>query len=140
MKVIDGPKGCWGYTGAAWLSSARVVRCSLQWGNERNPRSALQVSQETAAISAEEGGDDVKSAWPFDALGNTHATMDDTKGSQAARRSQSHKIVPSSDCGLQLARMKLDSLVIVDQLCHGEYVLKSCTHNKSAQQRIHLSG
>src|SRR3990167_8792978 len=28
-------------TGAAWLSSARAVRCSLKWGNERNPRSML---------------------------------------------------------------------------------------------------
>ena len=25
-------------TGAAWLSSARVVRCSVKSGNERNPR------------------------------------------------------------------------------------------------------
>ncbi|CAN0535431.1 unnamed protein product [Ectocarpus sp. 12 AP-2014] len=24
-------------TGAAWLSSARVVRCSVKSGNERNP-------------------------------------------------------------------------------------------------------
>jgi hypothetical protein len=26
-----------GITGVAWLSSARAVGCSLQWGNERNP-------------------------------------------------------------------------------------------------------
>ncbi len=26
------------HTGAAWLSSARVVRCSVKSGNERNPR------------------------------------------------------------------------------------------------------
>jgi len=80
-------------------------------------------------LGGEEGGDDVKSAWPSDALGYTHTTMDGTKGCQAARRSQSFKTVLSSDCGLKLARMKLDSLVIVDQLCHGEYVLKSCTQN-----------
>ncbi len=36
--------------------------------------------------------------------------------------------------------MKLDSLVIADQLCCGEYVLESCTHNKSAQQPSFLSG
>lgn len=35
----------------------------------------------------EEGGDDVRSAWPFDALGYTRATMAGTKGSQVARRS-----------------------------------------------------
>ena len=45
----------------------------------------------------EEGGDDVKSAWPSDALGDTHATMTGTMGSQTARWSQSHKAGPSSD-------------------------------------------
>jgi len=35
----------------------------------------------------EEGGDDVKSAWPFDALGNTHVTMGLTMRCQAVRRS-----------------------------------------------------
>jgi len=35
-------------TGAAWLSSARVVRCTVKSGNERNPHSVLQVSQKTA--------------------------------------------------------------------------------------------
>ncbi len=28
-------------TGGAWLSSARVVRCSVKSGNERNPRLQL---------------------------------------------------------------------------------------------------
>ena len=28
-------------TGGAWLSSARVVRCSVKSGNERNPRDVL---------------------------------------------------------------------------------------------------
>jgi hypothetical protein len=52
-------------TGVAWLSSARVVRCSLQWGNERNPRRMLNCSYETALLCREEGADDVKSAWPL---------------------------------------------------------------------------
>ena len=60
---------------------------SLKWGNERNPRCVLYVSHETAEVDSEEGGDDVKSAWPFDALGYTHDTMDETMGCQAARRS-----------------------------------------------------
>ena len=38
------------------------------------------------------------------------------------------KAGPSSDWGLKLAPMKLESLVIADQLCRGEYVLESCTH------------
>ena len=38
--------------------------------------------------------------------------MDGTKGSQPARGSQSQKTVLSSDCRLQLACMKLESLVM----------------------------
>ncbi len=49
-------------TDAAWLSSARAVRCWVKSRNERNPYCRLQVSGETATINVEEGGDDVKSA------------------------------------------------------------------------------
>ena len=76
-----------GWTGAAWLSSARVLKCSLKWGNERNPYLMLYVSSGTALFLGEEGEDDVKSAWPSDALGYTRATMAKTMGCQAARRS-----------------------------------------------------
>ena len=51
---------------------------------------------------------------PYD-LGYTRATMDGTKGCDIARWSQSHKTVLSSDCRLQLANMKSESLVIADQ-------------------------
>ena len=51
---------------------------------------------------------------PYD-LGYTRATMDGTKGCDIARWSQSHKTVLSSDCRLQLAYMKSESLVIADQ-------------------------
>ena len=51
---------------------------------------------------------------PYD-LGYTRATMDGTKGCEIARWSQSHKTVLSSDCRLQLAYMKSESLVIADQ-------------------------
>ena len=51
---------------------------------------------------------------PYD-LGYTRATMDGTKGCETARFSQSHKTILSSDCRLQLAYMKPESLVIVDQ-------------------------
>ena len=47
--------------------------------------------------------------------GYTRATMDGTKRSELARGSQSQKTVLSSDCRLQLACMKLESLVIADQ-------------------------
>src|SRR6476660_10205616 len=47
--------------------------------------------------------------------GYTRATMDGTNRSKPARGSQSQKTVLSSDCRLQLACMKLESLVLADQ-------------------------
>src|SRR5690349_14323360 len=57
-------------TGAAWLSSARAVRCWVKSRNERNPYQQLPTGQagnsaETAVVRREEGGDDVKSSWPL---------------------------------------------------------------------------
>ena len=65
----DGTFGYRAYTGAAWLSSARVVRCWVKSRNERNPYAELPAreggdSQWTAGDKPEEGGDDVKSSWP----------------------------------------------------------------------------
>ena len=48
-------------------------------------------------------------------LGYTRATMAGTDGSEAARRSKSEKAGLSSDCRLQLACMKSESLVIANQ-------------------------
>ncbi len=48
--------------------------------------------------------------------GYTRATMGCTKGCEPARVSQSQKVAPSSNWSLQLDSMKLESLVIVDQL------------------------
>ena len=68
MLVVPLPKG-WGtprgaITDAAWLSSARAVRCWVKSRNERNPCPVLLFSRDTAPHKGEEGGDDVKSAWP----------------------------------------------------------------------------
>jgi hypothetical protein len=41
------------------------VRCSVKSENERNPWDVLHVSRPTAGDKPEEGGDDVKSAWPL---------------------------------------------------------------------------
>ena len=51
---------------------------------------------------------------PYD-LGYTRATMDGSEGGEAARWSKSQKAVLSSDCRLQLACMKSESLVIANQ-------------------------
>ena len=55
-------------TDAAWLSSARAVRCSVKSGNERNPCRQLPSGKAgdsggTARVKREEGADDVKSVW-----------------------------------------------------------------------------
>ena len=48
-------------------------------------------------------------------LGDTHATMGGTTGSEGASRSQSLKAILSSDCRLQLACMKTELLVTAGQ-------------------------
>ncbi len=58
------------HTGAAWLSSARAVKCWVKSRNERNPFYLLPArkggdSDGTAGDKPEEGGDDVKSSWPL---------------------------------------------------------------------------
>ena len=86
--------------GAAWLSSARVVRCWVKSRNERNPCPVLlparEDSQETAADNVEEGGDDVKSSWPLClGLHTCYNGMD--RGMQYRKVEQILKLCPSSD-------------------------------------------
>ena len=106
-------------TGAAWLSSARVVRCWVKSRNERNPYLQLPSgyaghSEETAGDKPEEGGDDVKSSWPLWAGLHTCYNGEDN-GQQQGDLKQIPKLRPSSDCTLQLECMKSESLVIADQ-------------------------
>jgi hypothetical protein len=48
-------------------------------------------------------------------LGYTRVTMVETMRSELAKVSKSLKLIPSSDCRLKLACMKLESLVIAGQ-------------------------
>ncbi len=106
-------------TGAAWLSSARVVRCWVKSRNERNPRLQLPSGNaghfgETAGDKPEEGGDDVKSSWPLRAgLHTCYNGGDNGLRPREGKRISKSRL--SSDCTLQLECMKLESLVIVDQ-------------------------
>ena len=64
------PPFSWRYTGAAWLSSVRVVRCWVKSRNERNPCHYFPTGYAgnyngTAGGKPEEGEDDVKSSWPL---------------------------------------------------------------------------
>src|SRR5581483_6426620 len=69
------------------------------------------------------------------AQGCTRATMARTEGSEGASRSQSQKTCPSSDRRLQLAFVKLESLVIAGQQHRGECVPEPCTHRPSSHER-----
>ncbi len=106
-------------TGAAWLSSARVVRCSVKSGNERNPcrqlpsvrlgtltRLPVTNRMKVGMTSSPHGLYD---------RGYPRTTMATTEGSNTARWSKSQKSRPSSDWSLQLDSMKSESLVIADQ-------------------------
>ena len=64
--------------------------------------------------------------------GYTRATMGGTEGREPAMVSQSQKASLSSDWGLQLDPMKLESLVIAHQQWRGEYVPGPCTHRPSS--------
>ncbi len=66
--------------------------------------------------------------------GFTRATMVGTMRSDTVRWSESLKAGLSSDWGLQLDPMKLESLVIADQQCCGEYVPGPCTHRPSRHE------
>ena len=64
-------RGC--CTDAAWLSSARVVRCWVKSRNERNPYGQLHVSGRTAPLGRKAGM--TSSPHGSYAWGDTHATM-----------------------------------------------------------------
>ena len=106
-------------TDAAWLSSARVVRCWVKSRNERNPCDQLPSgkaghSDWTAGDKPEEGGDDVKSSWLL-RVGLHTCYNGDHRGERYCEVERILKSRLSSDCTLQLEYMKLESLVIADQ-------------------------
>src|SRR4029434_11000899 len=82
--------------GAAWLSSARVVRCWVKSRNERNPyRELPSVRPGTLAklpvINRRKVGM-TSSPHGLYVQGYTRATMDGTNRCQVARGRQSHKV------------------------------------------------
>ena len=122
--------------GAAWLSSARAVRCRLKCHNERNPCCQLltgsaEDSDKTAIVRCEEGGDDVKSARPL--RPGLHTCYN---GGYRRQLAGDRMLIPksslSSDRSLQPDFVKLDSLVIAHQPRRGEYVPGPCTHRPSS--------
>src|SRR5579884_2070552 len=82
-----------GSTGAAWLSSARAVRCWVKSRNERNPRRQLPCLARLPGSTRRKVGM-TSSQHGLYAQGYTHATMAGTMGCEAARRSESHQNRP----------------------------------------------
>ena len=122
--------------GAAWLSSARAVRCRLKCHNERNPCRQLPSGKAgdsggTATARCEEGGDDVKSARPL-RPGRHTCYNGGHRGKLPGDRMRISKSRLSSDWSLQPDSTKLDSLVIAHQPWRGEYVPGPCTHRPSS--------
>ena len=122
--------------GAAWLSSARAVRCWVKSRNERNPYLQLPAhnggdSGETASARSEEGGDDVKSSRPL--RPGPHTCYNGRYRGQLLREEMRiSKAYLSSDWSLQPDSMKVESLVIAHQPWRGEYVPGPCTHRPSS--------
>ncbi len=102
--------------GAAWLSSARAVRCWLSPATSATPiLSCHQVKLGTLgrlpAQAERKEGTTSSHHGPY-AQGDTRATMAHTEGSYLATGCQSQKVRLSSDRGLQLDPVKVESLVI----------------------------
>ena len=77
------------YTGAAWLSSVRAVRCLVKSSNERNPYDLLltdnaEDSNQTARLRGRKVGTTSSQYGPY-IQGCTRATMAGTMGRNTAR-------------------------------------------------------
>ena len=106
-------------TGAAWLSSARVVKCWVKSRNERNPCPYLPAIRSGTlrrlpVTNRRKVGTTSSHHGPY-GVGYTRATMAGTEGREIARWSKSHKAGRSPDWSLQLDSMKSESLVIANQ-------------------------
>ena len=121
-------------TGAAWLSSARVVRCWVKSPQRAQPpvlschQVMLGTLRRTACDKQEEGGDDVKSSWALTSWGCKRATMAGTKGCD----NREVEPIPKnqSQFGLESATRLHEGGIASNRgsACRGEYVPGSCTH------------
>ena len=127
-------------TGAAWLSSARAVRCWVKSRNERNPYCQLltgkaEDSGGTAGDKPEEGGDDVKSSWPLcPGLHTCYNGRDRVKRSREVEQIAENR----SQFGLESETRLHEGGIASNRASawRGEYVPGPCTHRPSH----HLSG
>ena len=125
-------------TGAAWLSSARVVRCWVKSCNERNPffscHHLVGHFKRTASDKLEEGGDDVKSSWPLRV--GLHTCYNGTYNGMQRGDSANPKNV--SQFGLHSATRVHEAGIASNRRSarRGEYVPGSCTHRPSPPWKL----
>ncbi len=126
-------RGC--CTGAAWLSSARAVKCWVKSRNERNPCCLLPAcndgdSDGTAGDKPEEGGDDVKSSWPL--CPGLHTCYNGWY--RALRGREAERIAKSQSQYRLKSETRLHEGGIASNRAsawRGEYVPGACTHRPS---------
>ena len=111
------------------------MRCWVKSRNERNPYELLQRRKSRSLFrppceTGRKVGMTSSQHGPY-AQGCTRTTMPSTEGAEPATVRKSQKTGLSSDCRLQLACMKLESLVMPYQLRRREYVPGPCTHRPS---------
>ena len=123
------------FTGAAWLSSARAVRCWVKSRNERNPYRLLPARQGghsggTAGDKPEEGGDDVKSSWPLcPGLHTCYNGRHRAERGGDAERSAKKRPQSGSESETRLREVGIASNRASAR--RGEYVPGPCTHRPS---------
>ena len=122
------------YTGAAWLSSARAVRCTLKWGNERNPYWLLYHSAETAPVKRGRKEGTTSSHHSPYVLGYTHVTMGVNNGLQLRKDALILQIHPQLGLSSAIRAHELGLASNRRSAYCGEYVLGSCTHRPSSEQ------
>ncbi len=132
-KGMDPARGA--CAGAAWLSSARAVRCWVKSRNERNPCPLLPSgnaghSEGTAHDKWEEGEDDVKSSWPLcPGLHTCYNGAD--KETRYRKVEQISKKVPQFGSGSATRPREGGIASNRGSARRGEYVPGPCTHRPS---------
>lgn len=104
--------------------------CSLKWGNERNPCPELNILGRLTRYAGRKWGRRQVSMALIS--GATHMLQWGRQWVAKRKRGANPIKRPlSGDSRLQLGGLNVELVVIADQLCRGEYVLRSCTHRQA---------
>ena len=102
-------------------------------GKRTQPSLPVTSVRRDCSLTGEEGEDDARSACPLMSWAAPVIQWVVQRDAMPQGGANLYKTILSSDRGLQLDLLKLESLVIVDQQRHGEYVPEPCTHRPSSQ-------